>query len=88
VQAEDVFRNANERVAAKARELELALDQPLPFLCECSDQRCFARIVLTIQEYEEVRSDPLRYLTISGHEASGDVARKIRGPSARLGRFQ
>jgi hypothetical protein len=71
VQTEDVFRNANERVVAKARELELASDQPLPFLCECSDQRCFARILLTIEEYDEVRSDPQRYLTISGHEAGG-----------------
>jgi hypothetical protein len=68
VRAEDVFREANERVAARARELEV--DQPLPFLCECRDQRCFARISLTIEEYEQARSDPRRYLTIPGHEAS------------------
>jgi hypothetical protein len=66
VLAQDVFRNANEGVAAKARELEL--DQALPFLCECPDKRCFARISLTVEEYEEARSDPRRYLTIPGHQ--------------------
>jgi hypothetical protein len=76
VQAEDVFRNANESVAAKARELEFALDQPLPFLCECSDTGCFAQILLTIEEYDEARSDPERYLTISGHGVHGAYAKK------------
>jgi type I restriction enzyme M protein len=42
VQAEDVFRSANESIAAKARELRL--EPPIPFLCECSNKRCFARI--------------------------------------------
>jgi hypothetical protein len=76
VQAEDVFRNANESVAAKARELEFELDQPLPFLCECSDTRCFAHILLTIEEYEEARSDAERYLTISGHEIGADARKR------------
>jgi hypothetical protein len=66
VRAEDVFREANERVAAKAGEFELAY--PIPFLCECRDRRCFARISLTLEEYEQARSDPRRYLTIPGHE--------------------
>jgi len=69
VQTEDVFHSANERIAEKARELEL--QPPIPFLCECSDRRCFARIQLTLEEYEEARSDPHRYLTISGHEVVG-----------------
>ena len=77
MRAEDVFRNANESVAAKARELEFDLDQPLPFLCECSDTRCFAHIMLTIEEYEEARSGPQRYLTISGHEVRGAQAKNL-----------
>jgi hypothetical protein len=66
VRAEDVFREANESVAAKAGELKFA--HPLPFLCECRDRHCFARISLTLEEYEQVRSDPRRFLTIPGHE--------------------
>jgi hypothetical protein len=76
VRPEDVFRDANERVAAKARELEFGLDRPLPFLCECSDTRCFAHIMLTIEEYEEARSGPRGYLTISGHDVSGVQSKK------------
>jgi hypothetical protein len=67
--AEDVFRDANERIAEKALELEL--EQPIPFLCECSDRRCFARLFLMLGEYEEARSDPERYLTVGGHEVVG-----------------
>ena len=66
---EDVFRNANERIAEEAREAEL--EQPIPFLCECSDRRCFARVFLMLGEYEEARSDPERYLTVAGHEVTG-----------------
>lgn len=67
--AEDVFRDANERIAEKA--LEFALEEPIPFLCECSDRRCFARLLLDLVEYEEARSDPERYLTLEGHEVTG-----------------
>jgi hypothetical protein len=67
--AEDVFRDANERIAEKARELELA--QPIPFLCECSDKRCFGRLFLEPAEYEEARADPEIYVTIAGHEVTG-----------------
>jgi hypothetical protein len=69
LEAEDVFREANERIAESARELGFQF--PVPFLCECSDQRCFRFIKLTLEEYEEARSDPHRYLTISGHEIIG-----------------
>jgi len=66
---EDVFREANESIAAKARELQM--EPPIPFLCECSNKRCFARILLTIEEYEEARAAPQRYLTTSGHQVEG-----------------
>ena len=68
VRTEDVFRQANESVAAKAGELEVAY--PVPFLCECPDRHCFAGISLTLDDYAKVRSDPGRYLTIPGHETS------------------
>jgi hypothetical protein len=69
LEVEDVFREANESIAAKARELQM--EPPIPFLCECSDKRCFARIPLTIDEYEEARAGPHRYLTTSGHQVDG-----------------
>lgn len=88
---EDVFRNANERIAEKARLFEL--EQPIPFLCECSDKHCFARIVLMLEDYEEARADPERYLTVAGHEVTGAIVlaaddrfalvEKISSPSSR-----
>lgn len=69
MKTEDVFREANESIAAKARELRM--DPTIPFLCECSDRSCFARIPLTIDEYDEARAGPQRYLTSSGHQVDG-----------------
>jgi redox-regulated HSP33 family molecular chaperone len=69
MQPEDVFREANEHIAEKGREL--ALQRPIPFLCECSDTRCFAHLFLSLDQYEEARANPQRYLTIAGHEVRG-----------------
>jgi hypothetical protein len=69
MQPEAVFRNANERVAEKARDLDLL--PPIPFLCECSDTRCFAHIQLSLAEYEEARSRPETYLVVPGHGVTG-----------------
>jgi hypothetical protein len=69
VRVENVFRSANERIAEKGRELGWKFS--VPFLCECSDQHCFLRIQLTLVEYEQMRSHPLRYVTVPGHEVTG-----------------
>jgi hypothetical protein len=71
MRAEDVFRNVNDRIAEKALELGMAL--PGPFLCECSDIRCFARLELTLDDYGELRSHPGRYLTAPGHKVAKAV---------------
>jgi len=66
VQTEDVFRRANEEIAGMARGRGWRF--PIPFLCECADRRCFARLELTLEAYDDLRSDPQRYLTAPGHE--------------------
>jgi hypothetical protein len=68
MQPEDVFRNANDEIAEKARELAWGL--AIPFLCECSDGRCFQRVDLTLAQYDEVRAHPQRYLVQAGHAVS------------------
>jgi hypothetical protein len=69
METEDVFRNANEHIADKATEL--AWHDPIPFLCECSDSRCFARIALTLDEYGSVRAHPEQYLMKPAHQLAG-----------------
>lgn len=61
----EIFRRANERIA-KGRELGWGF--AIPFLCECPDRSCFARIELTLEEYDEMRSLPQSSLTAPGHE--------------------
>jgi hypothetical protein len=68
---EDVFRNANDRIADKAAEQ--AWSDPIPFLCECSDIRCFARLQLTLEEYGSVRAQAGQYLIKPGHQLSGGI---------------
>jgi hypothetical protein len=72
VQTEDVFRRANEEIADLAREHGWRF--PVPFLCECADTHCFARLELTLDVYEAVRSNPQRYLTAPGHEIPAAIA--------------
>jgi hypothetical protein len=69
VQTEEIFRRANERIAEKGREL--GWRYPIPFLCECSERRCFGRVELTLEEYEQLRSHQERYVTLPGHEVEG-----------------
>jgi hypothetical protein len=71
MEPEAVFRNANDRIADKAAEL--AWSDPIPFLCECSDIRCFARFQLTLEEYGSARAQSGQYLIKPGHQLSGGI---------------
>ncbi|HYY64014.1 MAG TPA: hypothetical protein VE688_05330 [Gaiellaceae bacterium] len=71
MEPEDVFRDANGCIADKADQLHWR--DPVPFLCECSDRHCFARLVLTLEEYESLRAHAEQYLMKPGHELSGGV---------------
>ena len=78
MRTEEVFRSANDGIAEKARQL--GWDFPGPFLCECSDLDCFARLELTLETYEDVRARAGWYVTAPGHEIAGAVEiRRTRG---------
>ena len=62
---------ANERIRATQIELGLGDDQPLPFLCECSDVRCSAVIRITAADYTAARADGARCVVIEGHPYEG-----------------
>jgi len=59
-----LFREVNERL----REKLDGSDGATEFLCECSRTDCIETVVLTIAEYESLRSDPTRFLIAIGHE--------------------
>ena len=62
---EAVFREVNEKIAETAERFEAT---ETTFVCECGDPRCTHRVVATLAEYEQVRSDGDTFLLVPGHE--------------------
>jgi hypothetical protein len=71
MEPEDVFRDANDRIADKA--VELGWRDQVPFLCECSDTHCFERLAMTLEEFVSLRASPSQYLIQPGHQLSGGI---------------
>jgi hypothetical protein len=60
-----LFREVNERL------LELSNGSSLDrfeFLCECSGEECAETVILSLDEYESVRTEPTAFLILPGHE--------------------
>jgi hypothetical protein len=74
---EAVFRAGNESIG----KVMLGRSERIEFLCECGDPRCFQRVELSPEEYEEVRSHPARFFVASGHEdlTAGEAVVEERG---------
>ena len=62
---ESLFRDVNERIAESAERFDATSTE---FVCECADQTCTDRVEATLEEYEDVRSKPTRFLLRPGHE--------------------
>jgi hypothetical protein len=68
---EAIFRAGNESIdKAAGGRVERA-----PYLCECGEKSCLARVELTPAEYETVRAHPARFFVVPGHEdlTAGEV---------------
>ena len=66
---EGKFRDANEQIEQTAIELVGVGDgQFIPFLCECPQMECVQVALLTLKEYEQVRSGGRQGLAVPGHE--------------------
>ena len=64
-QNEVLFRSVNESIEQQAIKFG-GLDT-YEFICECSSTECFERVRLTLQEYEHVRSEGVRFFVLRGH---------------------
>jgi hypothetical protein len=76
---EALFREFNERVEDVAEAFDVRDEGDalrIEFVCECGDLDCLERIELTRASYEQVRSDPRRFVVVPGHEDM-DVARVV-----------
>jgi hypothetical protein len=88
---EAILREVNERVAEldkSAEENNLAAEETMyEFLCECGASdgdagACEQRVLMTINEYEQVRSQDDRFAVYPGHETE-----MLESVSARTERF-
>ena len=67
---ESTFRGVNEKLEKRADEL--ALSGRTPYLCECDDERCTQVVLLTGEEYEQVRAGPRTFLLVADHQSPDD----------------
>jgi hypothetical protein len=63
---EAVFRQVNEAIESGKTPPEAGAR--IAFRCECAELGCNDLIELTVAEYEQVRSDPRRFLVTLGHD--------------------
>jgi hypothetical protein len=62
---ETLFRTLNENIASLAGTL--GDRTPYEFICECASPGCFERIIMTLGEYERVRSSGTQFLMAAAH---------------------
>jgi hypothetical protein len=66
---EALFRDLNEEVGAVAHSFSVGGEtRAFDFLCECGDPGCAQRVPVTLTKYEQLRSSPLRFVVVPGHE--------------------
>lgn len=69
-QNECVFREANEKIAERAAELA-PVDGLTPVLCECEEEACTELVRISLEDYRQIRADPLTFVIVPGHETRG-----------------
>jgi hypothetical protein len=70
---EEAFRAANNGLR---RQVEHLVEDGgrIPFLCECLDELCLARVEMTLQQYELVRASDDTFAVAPGHAAPSGEA--------------
>ncbi len=70
-----LFREANEGIQEAASKYDV-LEQ-IPFICECADGNCRELLVLSMDEYEEIRGNPRHFLNAPGHVRAAQGAAEV-----------
>jgi hypothetical protein len=63
---EELFRRANERLREQL-DGDVPDDTVVPFLCECADDLCLARMEMTLDEYRRLRAEDEVFGVVPGH---------------------
>ncbi|HUP26715.1 MAG TPA: hypothetical protein VM124_03670 [Candidatus Limnocylindrales bacterium] len=78
---EVIFRKHNERInralenlaktaKAEGNTLQKHTNLPLHFYCECSDEKCRKRIVITPSDYKKLHKNSSQFLILTGHRVA------------------
>jgi CheY-like chemotaxis protein len=65
---ENEARFSNETVSVAGEDAHLIGKDALAILCECGDRSCHEPLVMNVDEYEQIRSQPAQFAVIAGHE--------------------
>lgn len=65
---EALFREVNERVQELAERFATDPSLPTGFVCECSNADCHAHVEVPWEVYEQIRSNPRRFVVLPGHQ--------------------
>jgi hypothetical protein len=71
------FRYSNERLRRTAAHIRFELTDRVPFLYECADRDCFEIVMLSLEEYDRLRSHPSWFLLVAGHEEDESAHERI-----------
>jgi hypothetical protein len=63
---QSLFRTVNERLQGLAETFQF-ITEHTSFTCECADPSCIAPMLMTLGEYESIRSDPNRFAVLPDH---------------------
>lgn len=64
-----LFRLGNQRLRSAVNE-RVPETGRVPFLCECADEFCNARVELRIDQFEDVVREAQHFVMVSGHPRS------------------
>jgi hypothetical protein len=62
-------RRANDRIAEKAQQLRFLSRAPM--MCECDKPGCRTIVMISLDEFAEIRRDPNNFLIAPGHQLEG-----------------
>ncbi len=65
---QSAFRDANEHLEHRAKSHHFEGKYRFPFRCECGDPHCHQTVMLSIDEYEHIRTHPSWFLLLAGHQ--------------------
>lgn len=71
------FLYSNERLRRTAAHIRFEPSDRVPFVCECPDRDCFEVVMLSLEEFDRLRTHPSWFLFAAGHEDDESTHKRI-----------